>query len=161
MTGEPLFYPLELNPAAEIQSTTKKDGKTYPVSYTYTNAAGQRFLVFAYESVFTSQSWFRCYLRQAQVNDFILSCGEKAPFYCPGHPEAWLLAKTDGEKTAIGVWNLCADPMRAPVLTLPGPVQILRSCGCTATADGNRITLSNIPAFTCGIVEIENYRSTR
>ncbi len=154
MPGDPLFCPLELNPAAEIQSTAQADGKTYPISYTYTNAAGQRFLVFAYESVFASQSWFRCYLRQAQVNAFILSCGTAAPVYCPGHPEAWLLAKTDGTKTAIGVWNLFADPMRAPVLTLPAPAKRLRAFGCTAKAEGNKLTLSDIPAFSCGIVEV-------
>ena len=155
MAGDPLFYPLELNKAAEIQSTCTVQGEIYPLSYVYKNAAGQRFLVFAYESVFTSQSWFRCYLRQTQVNGFIQSCGEALPVFCPGHPEAWLLAKTDGKKTALGVWNLFPDPMRAPALTLPAPANILRTYGCSAKAEENRITLSDVAAFSCALVEVE------
>ncbi len=153
--GPPLFCPCELSPKAHVLSVTQHGGKNLPLSYTYENAGGQRFLVYTYESVFAPQRWFRSYLRQAQVNGFVRACGAFLPACCPGHPEAYLLVKTDGRRTAIGVWNLFADVMRSPAITLPAPARVLRACGCTAKAEGDKLTLSDIPAFGCALVETE------
>ena len=156
--GEPYFYPLALCAGAEIQSETTVDGKTYPLSYVYQNAAGQRFLVYAYQSVFRAQTWFRCYLRQGQVKAFTRRCGNTLPAYCPGNPEAYLLVKTDGNKTAVGVWNLFADPIYGAEVELPFAAAVTRAFGPVGCS-GNVLKLGNIPAFGFHFAEVERTTS--
>ncbi len=146
--GGTLARRLTLRPEAAVLSELKtKDGAALPLSYTYTNAAGQRFLVFAFEALFASQSWMRCYLRQKQIAAFAAEAGDGLPAYCPGHPELYVLAKRDGGKIAVGLWNLFPDAIDAPAIDLGRPVTAARGLACKAKADGHTVTLSSLPAY--------------
>ncbi len=146
--GGALARRLTLRPGADVLSELKtKDGACLPLSYTYTNAAGQRFMVFAFEALFASQSWMRCYLRQRQIAAFAAEAGDGLPAFCPGHPELYVLAKRSGDRLAVGLWNLFPDAIKAPRVTLCAPAKAAKGLACRAYADGDTVTLSEVPAY--------------
>ena len=158
--GEPHACALTLNPGARVLSEAPApDGGRLPLSYTYENAAGQRFLVYAWESVFSSQSWMRCYLRARQAYDFAAAAGEGLPAFCPGNPDLYLLVKRGGNRTAVGLWNLFADAIETPRIVFPGPVRVTAAVNCEAKAEGNTVTLTRIGAFSCALLEAESLQT--
>ncbi len=154
--GDPLARTLTLAKEAKVLSFYETaDGQKLPLSYEYENAAGQRFLVFAFESLFASQSWMRCYLRQDQISTFAASAGDGLPAYCPGHPELYLLAKQNGNRIAVGLWNLFPDPVEAPQVLLAAPVCAAEGLNCRAVPEGSAVALSEIPAYGFAFFEAE------
>ncbi|MBR5428118.1 MAG: hypothetical protein IK118_07205 [Clostridia bacterium] len=156
LTGSPEAYRLALRPGAKTVSTSEApDGTAFPVSYTYENALGQRFFVFAFEGHLADQSWFRTYRRAEKVAAFFAACGDCVPVLCPGHPELYILAKANGTGCAIGLWNLCADPVRSPTVYLDRPASSARGVKCAAEADGRALRLSDIPAFDYVLIDVK------
>ena len=154
--GDPLARTLTLAKEAKVLSVYETaDGTELPLSYEYENAAGQRFLVFAFESLFASQSWMRCYLRASQVNAFAASAGDGLPAYCPGCPELYLLAKRRGNRIAVGLWNLFPDPIDAPRVQLAATVSTVEGVNCRAVPDGSAVALTDIPAYCFAFFEAE------
>ncbi len=139
---------LRLRPGARTLSEGEtQTGERFPLSYTYVNARGQRFLVYAFESLFASQSWMRCYLRQGQVAAFAAAAGEPLPAFCPGCPELYILAKRRGTSIAVGLWNLFPDPIKAPRVKMPSEVKSVKGLRSRAHAQGDEVLLDGIPAY--------------
>ena len=151
--GETKAFALTLSPGARILSHCEAPGGDRPLSYLYRNAAGGCFLVFAFESQFAEQSWMRCYKRAAQVSALLDLCGRRLPAFCPGAPELYLLAKTGGGRTAAGLWNLFPDPIYAPEVRFSGEIKDLYAVNCTARIEGDRAILSELPPFSCALLE--------
>ena len=140
---------LTLSPAANVLSTyVKEDGTVLPLSFEYRNAAGQRFLIFAFEGYFAGQDWFRQYTRQAQIEAFVSRCGKRLPAFCPGHPELFVLAGSDGESLAVGLWNIFPDPVYAPTVRVDRAYALAEGFRCEPALRGNVVTLQNdIPPY--------------
>ena len=139
---------LTLAPEARVLSWTETEtGERRPLSYEYQNQAGQRFLIYAFEGYFSEQDWFRQYVRGPQIAAFIERCGKRLPAFCPGHPELYLLAKTDGGKLAVGLWNAFPDPIYAPTVTVDGAFTKAEGFRCEAAIRGDTVTLSDIPPY--------------
>ena len=147
---------LTLSPAAEVLSFYKKaDGTRLPLSYEYRNAAGQRFLVYAFEGYFAGQDWFRQYYRQEQIRAFAARCGKRLPAFCPGHPELYVLAKSDGAKLAVGLWNCFPDPVCTPTVTVDGPYTRVEGFRCEAAVCEDEVTLqTDIPPYGFAFFEL-------
>ena len=140
---------LTLADGAEILSDyEKEDGTRLPLSYEYKNAAGQRFLVYAMEGYFGEQDWFRQYTRQRQIDAFVKRCGRRLPAFCPGHPELYVLAKTDGDRLAVGLWNNFPDPVWSPAVHLDRAYTFVEAFRCEAALSGETVTLSDIPPYS-------------
>ena len=147
---------LKLAPGAEALSWYEtEDGERRPLSYEYQNAAGQRFLVYAMEGYFGEQDWFRQYTRQRQIDAFVRRCGRRPPVFCPGHPELYVLAKTDGKRLAVGLWNVFPDAIYAPRLYLDRDYTAAETFGCTATVVGDIAVLSDIPPYGFAFILLE------
>ncbi|MBQ6066733.1 MAG: hypothetical protein IJK89_07910 [Clostridia bacterium] len=139
---------LTLADGAEVLSCyEKEDGTKTPLSYEYENADGQRFLVYAFEGYFGEQDWFRQYTRQRQIDAFAKRCGRRLPAFCPGHPELYVLAKTDGERLAVGLWNIFPDRMLSPTVYLDREYGRVEAFGCEAKLCGDRVTLTDIAPY--------------
>ena len=139
---------LTLAPGAEMLSWYEtEDGEKKPLSYEYENAAGQRFLVYAMEGYFGEQDWFRQYARQRQIDAFVRRCGRWLPAFCPDCPELYVLAKTDGNQLAVGLWNIFPDRMLSPTVYVDQDYERVEAFGCEASLFGDFVTLSDIAPY--------------
>ncbi len=114
-------YAMTLDPQARILSTLATSDDEIPGAYLYENAAGERFLVYAFDA-YESQNdrgAFRSYCRQRQLID-ALAWVARRPLdaVCPGHPDLYILVKKDDDGLAIGLWNFFADAVESPRLFL-------------------------------------------
>ena len=147
---------LTLAPGAAVLSWhEKKDGTKLPLSFEYQSAAGQRFLVYAMEGYFDPQDWFRQYTRGPQIEAFARRCGRRLPVYCPGHPELYVLAKSDGRRLAVGLWNNFPDPVYAPVLRLDRSYSSIETFRCRAELRGDAATLTDLPPYSFAFLLLE------
>lgn len=130
--------------------------KRYPACIRYENSEGMRFMIYSFlpESVATTNEWipgiFRNYCRQRQL---IAGCEWLAkkplPAVLPGSPELYVLCKrgNDGSLT-VGLWNLFADSIEHPTVTLDDAYTVLDTYHCSGTLTGRTLTLSEeIPPF--------------
>ena len=139
---------LTVSPDAEILSCFEPpEGEAIPLSYRYTNAAGQRFMVYAFEGYFASQDWFRQYSRQRQIGSFAAYCGKRLSAFCPGHPELYVLAKKQGGTLAVGLWNAFPDPVLSPSVAVDRAYARAEGFRCDAEICGDAVTLSDIPPY--------------
>ena len=139
------------------------DGTRVSGTFSYTNAEGMSFLVLPFtvkrvgdrreESVI---GIYESYERQKQVAAFAARLGRPVPAVCPGYPDLYLLCKDGGERRTVGLWNFFADTARTPRVTLSKtPKRITGTIRCTATIDGDTVTLSDILPHAMAAFEVE------
>ena len=139
---------LSLSPAANLLSWYEdKNGEKKPLSFTYQNAAGQRFLVYAMEGYFNEQDWFRQYARQRQIGEFVKACGRRLPAFCPNCPELYVLTKTDGHTLSVGLWNIFPDRLLSPKVYLDRAYSHAEAFGREAALCGDTVTLSDVAPY--------------
>ena len=138
---------------AKVLSVLKKDGKEYPMSYLYENANGQRFLVFTINSRISKDA-FRSYERNRQIAESVewLS-GNKLIAHVNNNPALYMICKEGKGKLVIGLWNFFEDVAIEPIVDLSKQYNKVECFGGSAKLVGDRIILSDIPAF--GFIGIE------
>ena len=152
------FYDLELKDGAEILSTAQTAIGRVPVSYRYENADGQRFLVLNVNTRQGGDNLLKHYARSEQYARMIpwLS-GEKLPAYTYGHPAMYMQTKKDSAgNMAVGLWNLHADVAIEPVIELDHAYTSIEFVNCSGTLQGDRVFLSDIPAFGFAAFEVRD-----
>ena len=155
-----------LNSGAWVRRLTLKDGCVtesvfetaegdIPASFRYENAAGQKFLVFAFDGYFADESLYRQYPRAEQtVNAVKWLCGKKLPAYLYGEPDVYVMAKKNTNGMALGVWNFSVDTLFDPVLPLDGSYAVKDTLNCTAQIRDGRLYLSDIAPFALAAAEL-------
>ena len=147
MGGTPM-YELTLKEGAEVLSFAETESGVIPVSYRYQNADGNRFLVLNLNTRSEKDSALKNYERSRQYATQIPWLGGKAlPAHVYGAPALYLQCKKGDGSMAVGLWNFFADPVFTPTVTLDEAYDKIRPINCTARVEGNRVTLSDIPAF--------------
>ena len=141
----------------EILSTCDVDGESVVGSYRYENAEGERFLVINADGRIrdavpnSTRMTFRHYARARQYRDHAewLTRGERLPAFVYGQPDLYLMAKKNaaGDEMAVGLWNFSVDDALDPVVDLDGEYTSVESFRCTATLEGDKVRLSDLPAF--------------
>lgn len=150
----------EINGKAQIlsQYIYSEQGKTCsaPSSYYYENADGNRFLVFAFDMYFNAETSFRSYTRARQlIRAAEYLSGTLLPASIEGCPDLYMMAKESADgKMAVGLWNIYADAVYEPVITLSGDYKNIRFVNCQGKLEGNRVMLSQINAFTFAGFEV-------
>jgi hypothetical protein len=142
------------------------DGSTsirFPMSYFYENAEGERYLVLNFIGRFQEKSdstvVMRHYARSRQYADAVewLSKGKhQLPAFCHGNPNLYTMVKTNGARTAVGLWNCFADLVIQPKIVLDREYASIRFLNCEGALDGNTVTLTNLPAFGFAAFEVTN-----
>ncbi len=148
----------------ESEAVCLVDGedKRIPMTYTYENAAGERFLVLNFDTRILSKERnlpsIRHYARSKQYAEAVkwLSRGEALPAYAHGNPDLYILAKKgeDGAMT-VGLWNFSVDEILAPKLELDkeyGQITFLHTEG---TLQGKTVTLAELPPFGFAAFEVK------
>jgi len=143
----PQVYHLELKEEAQVRSEFSFYRKNYVASYTYENADGERFLVLAFDTSKCNppSDLFRNYCRQKQLTESYEWLGGKAlAAKCIGHPDLYLMVKTDEESMAIGMWNYCADKIYQPEIELREGYSSAEFINCEGKVEGNKVVIDSI-----------------
>ena len=132
-----------------------------PASYTYENADGNRFYVIAFDHFFidhkaaSRRNLLNNYYRQADLFAAIRwMCGKKLPVTCPKNPELYVYtAKKDGAMSVL-LLNLHMDSIDPPVLELDQVYTSVKAVNCTATLEGDKVTLSELHPYSMAAFEV-------
>ena len=155
LTCDAKIYDITIKSGAEILSDADTPIGTVPVSYRYENADGGRFLVLNINTRCDEDNILKHYARSRQFAEQIpwLS-GKRLPAYVYGHPSLYMLCKKNGGSMSVGLWNFFADPAISPSVQLDGEYSLLGCIGCDARTEGERVILSDIPAFGFAAFEV-------
>lgn len=133
-----------------------------PASYTYENAAGNRFYVLAFDYFFTDhklkqvKNFLHNYYRQAELVAAIQwMCGKKLPVTCLQNPELYIYSAKKGSAMSVLLLNIFMDSIDPVVLELDGEYKTIRTVNCTATLDGNKVTLSELHPYSMAAFEVK------
>ena len=156
-------YRLILNERAKIKSTfiprRMFEQTEIPASYTYENAAGQRFLVFAFsaEELRENSTLLRSYERGREIADTAEWLGgSPLPVRCDGHPMLYSLVKEGGGKLAAAYFNCHADEIFDAKIELAKPARSVRFINCSGKqTDEKTIIIDVIRAYGFAAIEVE------
>lgn len=148
------FHASTLAPGAEVQSTFSQPSGSIPASYTYENAAGQKFLVFLFDGIAAKpNSALSCsYYRQAQILDFCRRMGAPLPAACLKNPEFYMICKQDDAQLAVAFCNFSLDYITDAAIELTGTFRSAEFLGCTGRLEDGRVILDHVPGWGFGAV---------
>ena len=158
---DPLFEHCRWTPAegARVLSIYKLVGGDVVGSYTYENAAGERFLVFNFnaERQMLSKGLFRSYYRQRQVIGlYEWLNGKHLDAYSLKNPDLYIMTKKNESGLAIGLWNYFSDAILRPTVELGECYSKARFVNCEGKLCGNRIILDKpLGAYSFCFIELE------
>ena len=151
-----VIYNVKLKENAEILSDIETTVGAVPVSYKYENADGNRFLVLNVNTRNGNSNLLFHYERSRQYADMVpwLS-GNKLPAYCYGNPQLYMQCKTDGNKTAVGLWNFYADTAIEPVIELGDTYSAIEFINCSGKLSVDKVYLSDIAPYSFAGFELK------
>jgi len=152
------FHKCILSPGAKPESTfSQPDGSSIPASYSYENAAGQKFLVFLFDGIAAkSNSTLSCsYYRQEQIAAACEWMGAPLPALCRKNPGFYLICKQDELRLSIAFCNFSLDCIADAVIELTVPCSCAEFIGCSGQLAGDRIIIGQIPAWSFGSILLE------
>ena len=126
------------------------------VAYRYRNAEGQSFTVFTFDgdTVDRLSSLTRGFAIEKILLDGIAAIGGKLPAHCPAAPDLYTLCSRGERSLAIGLFNCYADDVLSPVMALDRAYTSARFVGCEGRLKGDRLILSDIPAYKSVAIEV-------
>ena len=157
---DPLFEHCRLTPAAgaRVLSIHNLVGGDVVGSYSYENAAGERFLVFNFnaELQMLSKGLFRSYYRQKQVIGlYEWLNGKRLDAYSLKNPDLYIMTKKNETALAIGLWNNFPDAILRPTVELGESYSRARFVNCEGRLSGNRLILDKpLGAYSFCFIEL-------
>lgn len=133
-----------------------------PASYTYENAAGNRFYVLAFDQFFADHkgkpilNFLNSYYRQTDlVAAMEWMCGHRLPVTCLRNPNLYVYAAKDDEAMSVLLLNIFMDSIDQPVLQLDKEYKSIRGLNCKATLKGDKVILSEIEPYGMAAFEVK------
>lgn len=150
---------LSLNEKAQVVTYAVVDGEQIPETFQYQNENGQKFLVYAFDSANLKEERYRCYCMQRQLyRSLRWLTGDSLPAQCVGHPDLYIFCSRNENGMAVGLWNFFADEIDQPVIELAESYKEAEFVNCQGTLEGNRVILSQLPAFGWAFVHLKHER---
>lgn len=148
-------YDLELKEGVRQLSQFTVDGKKVTGVCEYENADGERFVILPFEK--GNGDIGRNYCRQRQLaKSAAWAARRPLPAFCAGHPELYIMCKTDEKSLTIGLWNNGPDPIFSPSVTLAQGGKVVKTLQCEANVTNNTLNLStDISAFGFAAITIK------
>ncbi|MBO5790561.1 MAG: hypothetical protein J6R40_05335 [Clostridia bacterium] len=135
---------IEVKDGACIESTLTDLKKETVGSYTYQNAQGQHFLVFAFDGYSMNEHAFKHYVRGEQIERWICSIGKALPASMLGNPDCYMLCKENEAGKAVWIGNFFADECMQRVVTLDRSYKRIEFINCSGKLDGNKVILDAV-----------------
>ena len=143
--------------SAKIHSVLKGGERESIGSYSYENAAGQKFLVFAfdmYRALYEIKGGaiyehaMKQYARGEQIEAFITSLGKKLPASMKGNPGCYMLCKEGKTGKSVWIGNFFADECMNTTVILDKEYSNIEFINCSGRLVGNRVELDRIGPFS-------------
>ena len=138
------FNEISVKSGAVINSEFISDGKRYIGSYTYKNAKGQNFMVFAFDGYYANEHAFRNYARGRQINGFIKGIGKNLPAKTDGNPDCYMLCKENANGKAVWIGNFFSDECLNTTVILDKKYNKVKFINCEGTLKENAVTINRI-----------------
>lgn len=158
--GQIALCRMTLADGAEVESLLRPGDA--PGSYHYVNQKGEHFFVLALDAYTTAQNlpvpYQNNYYRGLQLKKALERVAKKPlPATCTGHPFLYMICakSADGTAMSVALFNVFEDEILAPEVMLDGLYKEARFVNCAGHLEGNRITLSDIPAFGFAAFEVK------
>lgn len=148
------IHHLLLNNSAKVISWYSHGNERCNGEYFYENNQKQRFFVLPFDAERAQNHFgmFRNYYRQQQlVEAYKWIAGRPLEAVCVGHPDLYMMVKSDANSVVVGLWNFSLDPIEAPEVILSEEYTILETIGCEGKLEGDSVILSRLGAqeFCC------------
>ena len=140
-------WEIQIHENAEAQSRFVTKSKESVASYTYQNARGQHFLVFAFDGYSMTEHAFKTPIRGEEIVAWIQSMGKALPATMLGNPDCYMLCCQDDSGKAVWIGNFFADECMQTTVTLDRPYSRIHYINCTGEMHQNRITLHAISPY--------------
>ena len=153
--GDATVYDVTLKRTAEVLSDVQTRKGNIPLSYSYENAEGNRFLVFNVNTRWGATDFFAHQARGRQIAECITwLSGEKLPAYVYGCPSLYMQCKRNEGAMAVGLWNFFADTAIEPTVTLDGVYKGVKFTNCNGRLEGDKVYLTDIAPFAFAGFEV-------
>lgn len=154
--GQNSAYELTLKDNAKTVIYSEANGKRFADAFHYENSDGQKFLVYGFDAAFTGDTRYRNYYTQLQLcNSIEWLSGRKMTAKCLGNPDLYMLTKQNDDGLGIGLWNIFADEIFKPVISLGDEYTKAEFVNCSGELKGDRIELSEIPAYGFAFINLK------
>ncbi len=149
-------YQITPKPGARVVTYSKKGDDLYADAIEYENAAGQRFLVYAFDGALVNEGRYRNYCTQNQLAGSLVWLAKKEmEVVCKGNPDLYVLCKKSEKGIAIGLWNMFADEILNPEIALAEAYQKVEFIGCQGALEQKKLRLAPIPAYGFAFIHLE------
>ncbi len=132
---------------AVIQSFFVSGEKRAIGSYSYENASGQKFLVFAFDGYNMSEHTFKQYSRGEQIENWIASIGKKLPASMHGNPDCYMICKEGETGKAVWIGNFFADECMNTTVVLDRAYQEIEFINCSGKLSGCKVEIDAIAPY--------------
>ena len=149
-------YEITTKKNAEVVVYSESNGERYADTFHYENEKGQRFLVYGFDGAFTDATRYRNYYTQRQLCSSIEWLqGRQMTAKCVGNPDLYMITKESDKGLAVGLWNIFADEILAPVIELSDEYKEAEFINCSGALMGNRVELSEICPYGYAFVNLK------
>lgn len=141
------FYDIEIKNGAKVLSYFNDGNQQKIGSYSYENANGQKFLVFAVDGYRISEHFFKQAARGTQIDEWILSLGKKLPASMLKNPDCYMLCKDNDKERAIWIGNFFADECLNTTILLDKEYSEIEFINCSGKLKADKVELDYIGPF--------------
>ncbi len=153
--GEGVAYEICPKDGARVVTYSESHERRYADAIEYENAEGQKFLVYAFDAAFVDENRYRNYCMQRQLLSSLSWLGAELPAVCAGNPDLYMICKENEQGLAIGLWNISADEILEPCITLSESYGTAEFIRCDGVMDGKCLRLSPISAYGFAFVHLK------
>ena len=146
-----LTYEIIVDDKAEIQSIGKTVNGEIPLSFVYTNADNERFLVLNLNPR-KNDTLMRHYARGYQYYSFF---GNSIPAVCIGNPDTYMLCTEDDKEMTIGIWNFSIDTAIDSIVNLDREYKDIEFVIGNGMLCGDKVMLDDINPYSLVIFKIK------
>ena len=139
---------ISVKSGVRIESYFTSGDERYIASYSYENAQGQKFLVYAVNGYSMGELFFRQRARGEQIVKFIEGLGKRLPATLLGNPDCYMLCKEQGDSLAVWLGNFFADEVFNKTVTLAKEYDSIEFIGCSGRLEKDKVILEGLAPFT-------------
>jgi len=132
---------------AAVQSWFVTDGEKRVGSYTYENADGQKFLVFAFDGYGMSEHACRQQVRGSIIRKAVEWMGKRLPADLSGNPDCYMLCRENWDGKAVWIGNFFADECLNTTVVLDREYESVEFINCTGKLSGDRVVIDGIAPY--------------